>query len=312
MKSLLLAVSFVSILAKADRQLGFLVPIGDEQPLDVKKFQAVECQYEVMCYPVYAIKELKSGKKIFEIRRLEVSGEPQPLVREGELPFNYQPLDVYLNTAMLDFIGKESEIAASPDQMAKPVWMNFIEHSKPLGVVLSKKKKDLPTYEVVDKPGGKKISATKVSWSNVMNWTYAVCDKMNCQIPYFEIVDGYFKVLAPPPKQRAPASVENFNKISGEEPKYVWLKDKNLDGKTGMTPSLTEKTEADMFKPNYPLLKDVDVVAVKSVGTQLWLQVDFLEKGRCDGAEKKVIGRGWIPVFRSDDSLNFRWYPRGC
>lgn len=296
----------------AERQLGFLIPIGDETPLDVKKFKAVECQYEVMCYPVYAIKELQSGKKIYEIRTVEPTDKPHPLVRDGELAVNYQSMEVFLNTAMLDFVGADLDIAVNPDQPAKPTWLNYIEHPKPLGVALSKEKKEMPDYEIYDKPDGKKIPKVKVTWSNIMTWTYSVCDKFDCKVPFYEIQDSYYKVLAPPVKLRAPAALDTFNNLPGDEPKYVWLKNSNLEGKAETDAALNEKIDFEMFRPNYPHLKDIDVIAVKTVGTQVWLQVDFLKAGRCDGTDKKIIGRGWIPVFKADDSLNVLWYPRGC
>ncbi len=301
-----------SLSAQADRQLGFLIPIGDEAPLDVKKFKAVECQYEVMCYPVYAIKELQTGKKIYEIRTVEASDKPHPLVREGELPMNYQSMEVFLNSAMLDFIGADQEIAANPEQPAKPLWMSSKEHPKPLGLVLSKEQKEMPDYEIYDKPNGKKIPKTKVSWSNIMNWAYSVCEKFDCKVPYYEVQDSYYKVLAPPLKQRAPTSLETFNSLPGDEPKHIWLKNSNLSQKSETDATINEKIETEMFWPLLPQLKDIDVVAVKTVGQQVWLQVDFLKAGRCDGTDKVIIGRGWIPVFKPDDSLNVLWYPRGC
>jgi hypothetical protein len=301
-----------SMAAQAERQLGFLIPIGDEAPLDVKKFKAVECQYEVMCYPVYAIKELQNGKKIYEIRTVETSDKPHPLVREGELPMNYQSLEVFLNTAMLDFIGADQEIASNPEQPAKPIWMNYIEHPKPLGVALSKEKKEMLDYQVYDKPDGKKISKDKITWSNIMSWTYSVCEKFDCKVPYYEVQESYYKVLAPPVKLRAPSSLDTFSGLPGDEPKYVWLKNANLDGKADTDAALTEKIETEMFRPHYPQLRDIDVIAVKTIGTQVWLQVDFLKAGRCDATEKAVVGRGWIPAFKSDDSFNVLWHPRGC
>lgn len=58
---------------------------------------------------------------------------------------------------------------------------------------------------------------------------------------------------------------------------------------------------------------DINVLKRRGTGTDAWLFVEVLEKGRCLNAEKpRVVAQGWVKVHSPDERPNVWFFARGC
>jgi hypothetical protein len=56
---------------------------------------------------------------------------------------------------------------------------------------------------------------------------------------------------------------------------------------------------------------DVDVLAVRRVGGEMWIQVRVTD-GHCDGAESVTLDTGWVPAHGVTRKPSVWFYSRGC
>jgi hypothetical protein len=56
---------------------------------------------------------------------------------------------------------------------------------------------------------------------------------------------------------------------------------------------------------------DVDVLAVRRVGGEMWIQVRVVD-GHCDGAESVTLDTGWVPAHGVTSKPSVWFYSRGC
>ena len=58
---------------------------------------------------------------------------------------------------------------------------------------------------------------------------------------------------------------------------------------------------------------NVHVLATAGDAQHLWLRIELLDGGACEGSEQPAIATsGWIPAFSPDGQLTAWHYPRGC
>lgn len=58
--------------------------------------------------------------------------------------------------------------------------------------------------------------------------------------------------------------------------------------------------------------QDVNVVKIVEHRGALWLEVEVLGPGRCEGVKPEMLAKGWIPAHKKDGSTNIWFYSRGC
>ncbi len=58
--------------------------------------------------------------------------------------------------------------------------------------------------------------------------------------------------------------------------------------------------------------RDINILQTKNLRDQLWLEVELLGPGRCEGNDPKVVARGWVPVHKRDGKRNVWFFSRGC
>jgi hypothetical protein len=58
--------------------------------------------------------------------------------------------------------------------------------------------------------------------------------------------------------------------------------------------------------------RDINILRSKEHQGVLWLEVELLGPGRCEGENPEVLTKGWIPAHNKDGKLNVWFYSRGC
>ncbi len=58
--------------------------------------------------------------------------------------------------------------------------------------------------------------------------------------------------------------------------------------------------------------RDIKVVRSKEHQGILWLEVELLVPGRCNGENPEVFANGWVPAHKKDGKPNVWFYSRGC
>ena len=93
-----------------------------------------------------------------------------------------------------------------------------------------------------------------------------------------------------------------------------------LDGLTYLTeawdgrlfPGAGVETESARLAPT-PTTRDIVVKQASRIEGALWLEVEVLAPGRCEGpGNPPVVARGWIPAHAKDGSPTAWFYSRGC
>jgi hypothetical protein len=60
-----------------------------------------------------------------------------------------------------------------------------------------------------------------------------------------------------------------------------------------------------------PTTRDITVIEKKTLGNELWLQVEFSDAVSCDWKElPPVVGKGWIRAYGKSGKLQFWFHPR--
>lgn len=57
---------------------------------------------------------------------------------------------------------------------------------------------------------------------------------------------------------------------------------------------------------------DIDVAEVVEAGGVIWLRVELLALGRCQGTDPEVVARGWLPTLNHEGRPQAWFYSRGC
>lgn len=56
----------------------------------------------------------------------------------------------------------------------------------------------------------------------------------------------------------------------------------------------------------------IKVLDTRTIGDRIWLRVDVLRPGHCEGATPKTLARGWIPAHSQAGKMNAWFRSRGC
>ena len=64
-------------------------------------------------------------------------------------------------------------------------------------------------------------------------------------------------------------------------------------------------------KPNGQT-RDIDILEMRKLRDRLWVVVELLGPGRCEGIEPEIVAKGWLPVHKRDGKLNVWFFSRGC
>jgi len=64
-------------------------------------------------------------------------------------------------------------------------------------------------------------------------------------------------------------------------------------------------------KPNGQT-RDIKILEMRKLQDRLWVAVELLEPGRCEGIEPGIIATGWVPVHKRDGKQNVWFFSRGC
>jgi len=64
-------------------------------------------------------------------------------------------------------------------------------------------------------------------------------------------------------------------------------------------------------KPN-GLTRDINILEMRKLQDRLWVAVELLEPGRCEGIEPEIVAKGWVPAFKRDGKRNVWFFSRGC
>jgi len=57
--------------------------------------------------------------------------------------------------------------------------------------------------------------------------------------------------------------------------------------------------------------RDINILEMRKLQDQLWVAVELLGPGRCEGIEPEIVAKGWVPVHKSDGKLNVWFFSRG-
>jgi hypothetical protein len=58
--------------------------------------------------------------------------------------------------------------------------------------------------------------------------------------------------------------------------------------------------------------QDVNILRSATHEGVLWLEVEVLAPGRCEGAQPKALATGWVPAHKGDGTPRAWFHPRGC
>ena len=64
-------------------------------------------------------------------------------------------------------------------------------------------------------------------------------------------------------------------------------------------------------KPNGQI-RDINILEMRKFRERLWVAVEVLGQGRCEGIEPGIVAKGWAPVHKRDGKLNVWFFSRGC
>jgi len=57
--------------------------------------------------------------------------------------------------------------------------------------------------------------------------------------------------------------------------------------------------------------RDINILEMREFQDQLWVVVELLGPGRCEGIEPEIVAKGWVPVHKRDGKLNVWFFSRG-
>lgn len=88
------------------------------------------------------------------------------------------------------------------------------------------------------------------------------------------------------------------------------------DGYTWASPTTYERSGLSPLKHDRNVTAPDEIpariVGSRRVGAGLWLLVETLSAGPCEGSAARVIDRGWIPAYADDGALVAGFHARGC
>ena len=64
-------------------------------------------------------------------------------------------------------------------------------------------------------------------------------------------------------------------------------------------------------KPNGQT-RDINILEMRKLRDRLWVAVELLGPGRCEGIEPEIVAKGWVPVHKRDGKRNVWFFSRGC
>ncbi len=64
-------------------------------------------------------------------------------------------------------------------------------------------------------------------------------------------------------------------------------------------------------KPNGQT-RDINILEMRKLRDRLWVAVELLRPGRCEGIEPEIVAKGWVPVHKRDGNRNVWFFSRGC